>query len=221
MTKLRLLALLAVVALVLFPAIAFTQGGAPQLPCAFHGTVQVNGQDVADGTIITAMIGNATYTTTTPSAAGASTYKIVIAQPTGVNYDGMTVSFKIGNATASQTGTWQMGENLTLNLTKGVPITPTGGGGITQVVVQALAAGSAPTVSYNSDTGVLTLGIPAGAKGDQGIQGIQGIQGTTGKSASNVLGIVGIALAVIAIIIAVVVMMRKPQAPPAPPAQKS
>jgi hypothetical protein len=222
MTKLRLLALLAVVALVLFPAMAFSQGGAPQLPCAFHGTVQVNGQNVADGTVITAMIGNATYTTTTPSAAGASTYKIVIAQPAGTNYDGMTVTFKIGNATASQTGTWQMGGNVALNLTKGVPITPGGqGGGITQVVVNALPAGSAPTVSYNSDTGVLTLGIPAGATGATGATGAIGPQGPTGKSASNVYGIVGIALAVIAIIIAVVVMMRKPQAPPAPPAQKT
>jgi hypothetical protein len=37
-TKLRLLALLSVVALVLFPAMAFAEG-APQLPCAFHGAV--------------------------------------------------------------------------------------------------------------------------------------------------------------------------------------
>jgi hypothetical protein len=218
MTKLRLLALLAVVALVLFPAMAFALGEAPQLPCAFHGTVQVNGQDVADGTVITATIGTDTYTTTTPSAAGASTYSIVIAQPEGKNYDGLTVTFKIGNATATQTGTWQTGSIVALNLTKGTPITPIGGV-ITQVVVNALAAGSAPTASYNSDTGVLTLGIPAGQAGVQGIQGIQGIQGEAGKAGSSVLGIVGIVLAVIAIIIAVVVMMRKPQAaaPPSPP----
>ena len=42
------------------------------------------------------------------------------------------------------------------------------------VVVTTLSEGSLATSSYNSGTGVLTLGIP---KGDQGIQGIQGIQG--------------------------------------------
>jgi hypothetical protein len=216
MTKLRLLALLAVVALVLFPAIAFTQGGAPQLPCAFHGTVQVNGQDVPDGTVITAMIGNATPSTTTTN----STYMIVIAEPTGVNYDGMTVSFKIGNATASQTGTWKLGDYVALNLSKGVPIPPTGGGVIQTVQIQPLPAGSQPTVvSWDPTTGALVLGMGPGAAGSPGQNGQPGSQGPAGKSASNVYGIIGIALAVIAIIIALVVMMRKPQ--PAPPAQKT
>ncbi len=223
MTKLRLLALLAVVALVLFPALTFAQGGL-QPPCAFHGTVQVNGANVADGTVITAMIGNDTYTTTTPSAEGASTYRIVIAQPEGDSYAGLTVTFKIGNATVSQTGTWQMGGNVALNLTKGTSSTGTTGG-ITQVVVTALAAGATPTVSYDSTTGILTLGIPAGATGTTGAAGAAGATGPAGKNASSVLGIVAIVLAVIAIIIGVMVMMRKPQVapipPPPPPAPKT
>jgi hypothetical protein len=206
MTKVRLLALLAVVALVLFPAIAFAQG-APQLPCAFHGTVQVNGANVADGTVITATIGNDTYTTTTSD----STYRVVITQPDGKSYDGLTVTFKIGSDTAKETGTWQMGGNVALNLTKGTAPSTGGGGGITQVVVNALAAGATPTVSYDSTTGILTLGIPAGAKGDTGATGAIGATGPAGKNASSVLGIVAIVLAAIAIIVAVVVMMRKPQ----------
>jgi len=202
MTKVRLLALLAVVALVLFPAIAFAQG-APQLPCAFHGTVQVNGANVADGTVITATIGNDTYTTTTSD----STYRVVITQPDGKSYDGLAVTFKIGSDTVSQTGTWQMGGNVALNLTKGT--TPsTGGGGITQVIVNALAAGATPTVSYDSTTGILTLGIPAGAKGDTGATGAIGATGPAGKNASSVIGIVAIVLAVIAICIAGVAMLR-------------
>jgi hypothetical protein len=217
MTKLRLLALLAVVTLVLFPAIAFAQGGL-EPPCAFHGTVQVNGANVADGTVITAKIGNATITTTTTTTAGKSTYRITIAQPEGVSYSGMTVSFMIGNATVTQTATWQIGGNVLVNLTRGAgPVGP-GGGGITQVVVNALAAGSAPTVSYDPTTQILTLGIPAGAAGTAGPVGPVGPAGPAGKSASNVLGIVGIVLAVIAIAIAMIVMMRKPQpAPPPPP----
>jgi hypothetical protein len=203
MTKLRLLALLAVVALVLFPAIAFAQGGL-EPPCAFHGTVQVNGQNVADGTVITATIGNETYTATTTDSA----YRVVIAQPEGKSYEGLTVSFKIGAAAVTQTGTWSIGGNVAVNLTSGVGPPIPGGGGITDVKVNALPAGSAPTVSYNAETGVLTLGIPAGAAGATGPAGPAGPQGPAGKSASSVLGIVAIVLAVIAIVIAGVAMLR-------------
>ncbi len=221
MTKLRLLALLAVVALVLFPAIAFAQGGL-EPPCAFHGSVLVNGLKVADGTVITAKIGNATFTTTTTTVSGNSTYKIVIPQPEGVSYSGMTVSFMIGNATVTQTATWQIGGNVLVNLTKGSGGGTSVGGAITQVIVTALPAGSAPTVSWDPSTGILTLGIPAGATGATGATGSTGPIGPTGKSASNVYGIIGIVLAVIAIILAVVVMMRKQQpAAPAPPPPKS
>ena len=208
MTKVRLLALLAVVALVLFPAIAFAQGGL-QPPCAFYGTVQVNGQNVADGTVITATIGNDTYTATT----GNSTYRIVIAQPQGESYDGMTVTFMIGSATASQTGTWSMGGDVALNLTKGVPvITPTGGG----AYITGVQLGN--STSYDSTTGIITIDQSAitGATGPTGATGATGPQGPAGKNASSVIGIVAIVLAVIAILVAVVVMMRKPQAP-APP----
>ena len=184
MTKVRLLALLAVVALVLFPAIAFAQG-APQLPCAFHGTVQVNGANVADGTVITATIGNDTFTTTT----GNSTYRVVITQPEGKSYDGLTATFKIGNDTASQTGTWQMGGNVALNLTKGTPgVTPT-----------------PSNIGPKGDKG------DTGATGPAGPAGPAGATGPAGKNASSVIGIIAIVLAVIAICIGVIVMMRKPQ----------
>ena len=198
MTKVRLLALLAVVALVLFPAIAFAQG-APQLPCAFHGTVQVNGANVADGTVITATIGNDTYTTTTSD----STYRVVIAQPEGKSYDGVSVAFKIGSATASQTGTWQMGGNVALNLTKGTgPITPGGS------VINGVQHGT--TTGYDPVTGIITIKQSdiTGATGAIGPAGPTGPTGPAGKNASSVLGIVAIVLAVIAIIIAGVAMLR-------------
>src|SRR4030042_6828444 len=116
MTKLRLLALLAVVAFVLLPAIAVAQGGL-QPPCRFHGTAQVDGANVADGTVITATIDGDAYTATTT----ASSYAVTIAQPDGKNYDGKTVTFKIGVDSASQTGTWTIGGNVAVNLSKGEP----------------------------------------------------------------------------------------------------
>jgi len=198
MTKVRLLALLAVVALVLFPAIAFAQG-APQLPCAFHGTVQVNGANVADGTVITATIGNETYTTTTSN----STYRVVISQPEGKSYDGLTATFKIGSDTAKETGTWQMGGNVALNLTKGTPpITPGGS------VINGVQLGT--TTGYDPVTGIITIKQSdiTGPTGATGPAGPTGPTGPAGKNASSVLGIVAIVLAVIAIIVAGVAMLR-------------
>ena len=204
MTKLRLLALLAVVALVLFPAIAFAQG-APQLPCAFHGTVQVNGANVADGTVITATIGNDTYTATTSD----STYRVVIAQPEGKSYDGMTATFKIGSDTAKETGTWQMGGNVALNLTKGTPVITPGGG----TLITGVQLGN--TTSYNPTTGIITIKQSdiTGAKGATGATGATGAAGAAGKNASSVIGIIAIVIAIIAVAIAGMVMMKKPQKP--------
>jgi len=206
MTKVRLLALLAVVALVLFPAIAFAQGGL-QPPCAFHGTVLANGANVADGTVITATIGNTSYTATTTTAAGASTYRIVIAQPETGSYDGVTVTFMIGSATAGQTSTWQMGGNVALNLTKGTPqVTPSTG-----VIITSVVLGN--TTGYDPVTGTLTIKKAdiTGSKGDTGATGAIGATGPAGKNASSVLGLVAIIIAVIALAIGVIVMMRKPQ----------
>ena len=212
MTKLRLLALLAVVALVLFPAIAFAAG--PAFPCAFHGTVLVNGQNVPDGTTITITVGNGSYSTTTTTEAGVSRYGYTV-NPATSYADGTAVTFKISGTTVAQS-TWTEGANKEVDLSSGTPIIP-GGGGITSVVVTSLPAGSAPTGNITNN--VLYLGIPAGSQGTQGIQGIPGIQGPAGKGANNVLGIVGIVLAAIALILVVVVMMRKPQA--APPSPKT
>ena len=209
MTKLRLLALLAVVALVLFPAIAFAAG--PAWPCGFHGTVQQNGQNVPDGTTITITVGNGSYSTTTTTEAGVSRYGIVIT-PTGeTGYaDGTAVTFKIAGTTVGQS-TWATGENVEVNLSSGTP-TP---GGCACITVAQL--GNTTGVS----NGVLTIDQNQikGAAGATGAAGAPGAAGADGKSANNVLGIVGIVLAAIALILVVVVMMRKPQA--APPSQKT
>jgi len=220
MTKLRLLALLTVVvlAVALLPVVVSAQ---PVPPCRIHGTAMVDGANVADGTVITATIDGDTYTATTPSAYGASTYNIQIVQPDGKSYTGKTVTFMIGSDTASQTATWVQGGNITLNLTKGAaPVTPVPGSGITSVNAVGVAAGSSPTASYDPATGKLTLGIPAGAKGDTGPAGAAGAAGAAGpagasgedgKDASNTLGVIALIIAIVALIAAglIFVMKRK------------
>jgi hypothetical protein len=211
MTKMRLLALLAVVALVLFPTIAIAQ--APVQPCRFHGTVQVNGVNVADDTEIQALIdGNVVATTVTPAVYGPSSYALLIEQPEGVDYSGKAVTFTIAGTLADQSGNWTIGGNVPLNLTIGqgggtIP----GGVGITKVIAVTLPPGGNATATLSGS--VLTIGIPTGATGQNGQPGLQGEQGPAGKSASNVIGIVAIVIAAIALIVAVVVMLRKPQAP--------
>jgi hypothetical protein len=195
MTKLRLLALLAVVALVLLPAIAVAQGGL-QPPCRFHGTVQVDGANVADGTVITATIDGDAYTATTT----ASSYAVTIAQPEGKSYDGKTVTFKIGADSASQTATWTIGGNVAVNLTKGQPpVTP---GGMSEAELKAL-------IKKVIDENAATL---KGPKGDTGATGPAGPAGPAGKDASSVIGIVAIVLAAIAILGVGFVLMRKQKA---------
>jgi hypothetical protein len=207
----RLLAVLAVVALVLFPTIAIAQ--APVQPCRFYGTVQVNGLNVPDGTEIQALIdGNVVGNTTTPAVYGASSYALLIAQPEGADYAGKAVTFTIAGDAAAQTGNWTLGGNIKLDLTigQGGGGGGTGGGGITDVKVTTLPPGGNATSNYNKVTGVLTLGIPAGATGATGQTGATGATGPAGKSASNVMGIVAIVIAVIALIVAVVAVLRRP-----------
>jgi hypothetical protein len=89
------------------------------MPCRFRGTVQLNGANVADGTIITAIVAGDEYTTVTPEEDyGPSTYAIKIIPPEGTAYTaGAVVTFKIGDYTADQTGAWAIGGNIELNLT--------------------------------------------------------------------------------------------------------
>ena len=85
-------------------------------PCRFHGSVRLNGANVPSGTVIQAFIEGYTYTTTTTSINGDSTYVITIPKASDKTYNGKKVTFKIGNNVAAQTGTWITGGNVQLNL---------------------------------------------------------------------------------------------------------
>ncbi len=96
-----------------------------QLPCRFHGTVLVNGEEVRQKTIITATIGEDMYCTSTPSVYGESTYLLQIVPPRREGYSEMTkVIFRINGQAADQTGYWEIGGNRELNLTAGGPALP-------------------------------------------------------------------------------------------------
>lgn len=208
MTKLKVVVLLAVVALLLFPALALADTP-PEPPCRFYGTVTVDGAAVVDGTVITAMIEGDQLTTATPAEGySTSTYAIKIGVDTEYT-EGATVTFMIGDRAAAQTGTWIKGDNIEVNLSAGQAGPQAGA--ITDVQVTSLAAGSDPTVDWDPVSGVLTLGIPDGATGPAGAAGAEGPQGEEGAGAPGgiALPVVALVIAIIAVGVAVMSMRRR------------
>ena len=127
MSNLKILVSIVMAVFFLLPAMTFAQGAQP--PCRFYGAVQVDGYDVPDGTVITAIIEGVTYSTTTPEAAyGPSTYVLKIEPSAGAFYNyGTQIYFKIDDHVAKETATWESGNNTELNLTASTapPPTPT------------------------------------------------------------------------------------------------
>ena len=114
MLKAALLLLIALAALATVAGEAAADGE----PCRFTGTVQMDGADVPDGAVVTAVIGGAEYTTTTPTGYGPSTYSVEIQPPDGVRYDdGAQVTFTIDGSPADQTGSFRAGDNIRWDLT--------------------------------------------------------------------------------------------------------
>jgi len=82
----------------------------------FYGTVQKDGENVPDGTIISAFINGTEHAnTTTFTENNISKYNIIIPANNITTND--TIIFKVGNIKACQTGKWQNGTNTQLNLT--------------------------------------------------------------------------------------------------------
>ena len=98
------------------PTSTFT-GGSSQLPCRFRGSVQLDGADVADDTVVTAIVEGDEHETTTPAIYGDSTYAIKIIPPSTGYHNGASVTFKIDGHTANEMVLWQAGGNILVNLT--------------------------------------------------------------------------------------------------------
>jgi len=122
MAKVGVLVILAAVAFLLLPCIALADNVSG---CRFTGTVKLDGADVADGTTIIATIAGDEYGNATPTGWGTSTYSVAIQPPEATSYpDGTEVTFKINGHDAHQTGTFQAGKNIRLDLTASTGTTP-------------------------------------------------------------------------------------------------
>src|ERR671915_607900 len=107
MIKLRFLALLSVLALMLaLPAVGSTQQIPPHV---FIGTVTVNGLRAPAGTEVIALAGGQELATTTVEPNG--TYTLLVPQTEG------EVTFRVGTLTAQQRADWEQGGADMVNLT--------------------------------------------------------------------------------------------------------
>lgn len=104
----------------------------PNPPARFVGTVVVDGQPAAAGTLIEARVGNATCGSTQVFSQGSDARYVVdvsALEPAAPNcgVDGSVVTFYVGGRQAAETGSWRNYELNTLNLTVvTATTTPTG-----------------------------------------------------------------------------------------------
>jgi hypothetical protein len=198
MTKMRFLALLAVLALFLtLPAIASAQQVPPHV---LIGTVTENGVPAPVGRAVTASIDGVVVGSTTVEAGGG--YTMLVNQGTGT-----AITFMVGNLDAAQTATWEQGGGSVLDLVVG------GAGG---AVGPAGPAGPPGDQGATGDRGPAGPAGPAGpsgtsgADGQAGAAGLAGAPGATGPAGAvgsagpagggGIIGLIGLILAIIALI---------------------
>jgi hypothetical protein len=116
--------LASILCLCLLPGKSFPVQAMPPLPSSFYGTLTVNGSHVPAGLPVSAWINGVQYALSSSllSETG-SFYAISIPgdDPATPQIEGGVandlITFKIENLVADQTGLWQSGSNLALNLT--------------------------------------------------------------------------------------------------------
>ena len=205
MIKTRLLTLvMALMLLLAIPTSVFAQNARPHV---FVGTVTLDGAGAADGAAVTAWVDDAQVAATT---ASGGQYNLLVIQTGGASFAGKTVSFKVSNANAAATGTWEEGGGDVLDL---VATTGSAGGGSGEAG-QSGAKGDTGATGAKGDTGSAgAAGAtgpggadgaagPAGATGSAGSAGSAGVAGVAGNDGSGGLGIIALIVAIVALLAA-------------------
>ena len=158
----KIIGVIAAVVLLTCLAVLPVSAAAPPLPCAFSGSVTLDGAACV-GSIITVQLTDGTPVTTSPATvtvSAGSTYNVVIAQDenTGLPAEGDTLKFYVDGNLATTTGdtaTWEAGGLKTVNLAA-----TTGGVTYYTLTIEVSPAGSgttdpaAGTHSYAAGTSV-------------------------------------------------------------------
>ncbi len=200
MTKMKVLALLAVMMMVMMmPAVASAQQVRPHV---FAGTVTVNGLVAPAGTVVYAVIDGVEQGAASVSAGGRYVLKVKASSGGGTS-----IIFMVDNLTAAETASWIGGEVVTLDLTANAgggggggpsdpggtgPQGPAGSAGERGPVGPAGPAGPAGTEAGPAGS--------AGSAGSAGPAGPAGAAGAAGAAGGSGLAIVALILAIIAIL---------------------
>lgn len=148
----RLLSLFAVLAFAFGWSEAVAQ---PQLPSTFYGSASIDGQPVPNGTLVRAYIDGVDCTQGTGASGtfaegNSAAYVVHViheSQKEGCGREGKTVTFRIGDATPSQTAPWRAGpRQLDLNAGSGQPVPLPTATPVTPTVPASTPAGT-PTAS--------------------------------------------------------------------------
>ena len=181
LTQTKVILLLAIlVSVVAAPAALRAQ----ELPHTFFGTALVDGTVASQGTVVTAMIGDKTVSI--PVNVNGQFFIVVPPEIDGVASVGKTVTFRIGNLTATQSVPWASAGRTETNfrLTASASPTNTPRPTATRRVASTPrpTAAAAPTIIRGPQGPPGATGVPgaAGLPGATGIPGIPGIQGPQG-----------------------------------------
>jgi len=209
MKKLRLLALMAVAALLLiFPAIVL---GQPVPPHVSKLVVSVDGSPAADGTEVTVWMNGTVQVASATTSGGKAIFKI----EGEAGSTGKAINFKVGGLDAAEEDTWEQGGHADREFAISVS--------------SKLAATKAPAEPPKAEKGkdgekgakgaTGAAGIPgkdgakggagaAGAKGATGAAGAAGADGAAGaKGAVGAAGSGGGGLGIISLILAIVAII--------------
>lgn len=132
-------------------------------PHIIIGTAYNNGIPVVAGTTISALVNETTIGTARTSGAG----RFTLMAGNSNSYAGKTITFSIGNDSASETLQWKKGEATKLNLNVGSP----------SAISSDIPVTTTAAVGEKGNTG---LPGPKGPTGDVGPTGSQGELGSTG-----------------------------------------
>ena len=207
MTKVRVLALLAVMVMMMglmMPAVASAQAPPEGLPHVFTGMVTVNGLTAPAGTSISAVIGGVEQNPTTVGSDGS--YLLKVSSGTS----GSTkITFKIDALTAVEVASWTRGKIEFLDLTAGGGPGGTGGKGEKGAPGAPGAKGDKGDKGDPGEKGENVIGPSGkdgepGAAGEAGPAGEDGKDGTDGKDGAagggGAVGMIGLILSIVALL---------------------
>jgi len=208
MTKIRVLALLAVMVMMMglmAPAVASAQTAPEGIPHIFTGTVTVNGLTAPQGTMVSAVIDGVQQGIAIVGSDGNYVLKV------SSGSSGSTkITFMVDTLTALESASWMMGNIDRQDLTAGGGPGGVGGKGEKGDTGAPGAKGDKGDKGDKGETGVQGVAGAPGEKGDPGEAGAAGEVGAAGEAGKagadgaagggGTIGLIGFILSIVALL---------------------